>query len=243
MGIKTSFVWGHSGGIEAAQYSDPTDIYGHAIMGRLPEARKLEILFRHDSLACRDYGTFVEAGDDHVFEDMAPRIVDLDDDRIAEIVTVRSSFTQAAQIAIYGADPAGPIGLNGEREYRLIAATPYIGQRNRWLAPAAWTDLDGDGAVEIAYVDRPHLAKVLRVWRYEGGGLREVARLEGVTNHRIGEEFISGGVRDCGGRPEMVLADADWQRIVGVTWDGAALTTRDLGAYRGRASMEAALAC
>jgi hypothetical protein len=46
-----------------------------------------------------------------------------------------------------------------------LASTPWIGQRFRWLAPVAAADLDGDGAMELAYVDRPHLARTLRVWR------------------------------------------------------------------------------
>ena len=80
-------------------------------------------------------------------------------------------------------------------DLRLVAATPNIGQRNRWLAPVAAADLDGDGATEIAYVDRPHLARRLRIWRFEGGSLTEIAALPGLTNHRIGEAFITGGLR------------------------------------------------
>jgi hypothetical protein len=73
-----------------------------------------------------------------------------------------------------------------------------IGQRNRWLAPIGAADLDGDGRVEIAYVDRPHLARTLRVWRSRPGGtLTEIATATGLTNHRIGEAFITGGIRDA----------------------------------------------
>jgi hypothetical protein len=50
-------------------------------------------------------------------------------------------------------------------DVRLLAATPHIGSANRWLAPIGAADLDGDGRVEIAYVDRPHLARTLRIWR------------------------------------------------------------------------------
>jgi len=55
-------------------------------------------------------------------------------------------------------------------------------------------DLDGDGFVEVAFIDRPHLAKVLRVWRYVDGDFAEVAVMDGVTNHRIGEPDIAGGI-------------------------------------------------
>ena len=84
--------------------------------------------------------------------------------------------------------------------------TPFIGQPNRWLAPAGIADFDGDGRVEIAYVDRPHLLGELVFVRLEGDRLVETARLPGLTNHRIGDDFISGGVRDCGQGPELILA-------------------------------------
>ncbi|MGR3435075.1 MAG: VCBS repeat-containing protein, partial [Shimia sp.] len=61
-------------------------------------------------------------------------------------------------------------------------------------------------------------------------------------NHRIGERDIAGGVRACPGRaPEMILADAGWTRVLGITWDGEEFATRDLGPHRGRESFAAAL--
>ena len=75
----------------------------------------------------------------------------------------------------------------------MIAATPYIGTRFRWLAPLVAADLDGDGWIEIAYIDRPHLAMVLRVWRFENGVLHPVAEASGLTNHQFGADVIEGG--------------------------------------------------
>ena len=105
----------------------------------------------------------------------------------------------------------------------------------------AAADLDGDGAIEIAYVDRPHLAKTLRVWRFVDGALHEVAAATGYSNHRIGWDYIAGGLRTCGARPEMILASGDWTRIVAVTFDGT-FAARDLGAY-GADRMAATMAC
>ena len=118
-----------------------------------------------------------------------------------------------AQLAIYRPDP-------DNRTFELIATTPYIGRRNRWLAPVGVADFNGDGQMDIAYVDRPHLARTLRVWSFVPGGLagtgelREIASAGGFSNHRIGEDFITGGVRDCGAGPEMVLADAGWTSVM-----------------------------
>jgi hypothetical protein len=167
--------------------------------------------------------------EDRVFEDTAPRVVDVDLDGAAEVVVVESSVTQGSRLAVYGPDG-------------LVAATPFIGQPNRWLAPVGAADLDGDGRVEIAYVDRPHLAKILRVWRFSGGKLTEVAAAQGFTNHRIGERDIAGGIRDCGAGPEMIVADAEWRQVVAVRFDGR-LGARPLGPHSGRESLAAAMAC
>ena len=151
------------------------------------------------------------------------------------IVAVESHRDRGARLAIWGLD-------DGAVQRR--AATPFIGTRFRWLAPLGAADLDGDGRMEIAYVDRPHLARVLRVWRYEAGdGLREVAQLQGLSNHRIGAPDIAGGIRDCGQGPEMILADAQWRRLVAVTLNDGTLTRRDLGPHRGRDSFGAAMGC
>lgn len=79
---------------------------------------------------------------------------------------------------------------------------------------ARLADLDGDGLTEIACIDRPHLARTLRIWRYTDGTLTEIATARGLTNHRIGDAFISGGLRDCVQGPEILLARPDWSGIV-----------------------------
>lgn len=104
-------------------------------------------------------------------------------------------------------------------------------------------DLDGDGAIELAYVDRPHLAKTLRIWRFEDGALREVGYFKGVTNHRIGEDYISGGIRDCGDGPEIIVADAKWRNIVALTFDGSEARGEILTDFRGRDSFAKVLDC
>ncbi|WP_298435564.1 VCBS repeat-containing protein [uncultured Jannaschia sp.] len=208
-------------GASAAWYADPTDIYGHGIMGGVEDALTLAAVIQPDTATC--HIRRVAAGDGHVFEDIAPRLHDVDGDGRAEVMAVRSSLTDGAQLVIYAARGDG---------LELLAATPFIGRRNRWLAPAGIGDLDGDGAVELAYVDRPHLAKRLRIWRYADGALREVAALDGVTNHRIGGETIEGGLIRCGEGPILILASADWSRRLAVAVHGGTFETRDLGPWR-----------
>ena len=220
-------------GLWAAWYDAPTTRYTHGVLGDAIEAGALYAYAAGTADECDVIGIVLDP--DFVFEDVAPRLADLDGDGVNEIITVRSSLSQGAQLAVYGAG-------GDSSALTLLAATPFIGQPNRWLAPVGAADLDGDGLMEIAYIDRPHLARVLRVWRYQDATLSEVATFSGLTNHRIGEAFISGGIRTCGGAPEMIVATTDWSRMIAAGFDGQRITTRDLGPWSD-ANVAAALAC
>ena len=220
-------------GLWAAWYDAPTTRYGHGVLGDAIEAGALYAYAEAAGTDCDVIGLVLDP--DYVFEDVAPRLADLDGDGVNEIIAVRSSLSRGAQLAVYGNAGDGS-------SLALLAATPFIGQPNRWLAPVGAADLDGDGWVEIAYIDRPHLARILRVWRYQAGALEEVATLGGLTNHRIGEAFISGGIRACGADPEMIVASTDWSRLIAARFDGQQILTRDLGPWSD-ASAAAALDC
>ncbi|MDG2341256.1 MAG: VCBS repeat-containing protein [Paracoccaceae bacterium] len=167
--------------ITSAQYSLPTERYQHGILGDTVEYGGLEIqLSDGQHLALTLPKT-------HVFEDLTPRLWDVDLDGNPEIVVIETSLTKGARLSIYD-------------ENGFVTATPYIGRSHRWLAPIGALDMDRDGYVEIAYIDRPHLAKTLKVWRFKNGKLVHVADQTGLTNHRIGWAHIPGGIRDCDGQ-------------------------------------------
>ena len=51
--------------------------------------------------------------------------------------------------------------------------------------------------LKLAYIDRPHLAKTsANLAISERGQLTHMADKSGLTNHKIGEDFISSGGRD-----------------------------------------------
>lgn len=210
--------------IDAARYDAPTDRYPHGVLGDETEYGALVL-----SLADGRQRSFI-LPDSLVFEDTAPRLADLDGDAAPEVIVVESHQARGARLAVWG--PEG-----------RIAATPHIGTRFRWLAPVGAADLDGDGQVEIAYVDRPHLLKTLRIWRYADGALTEVATFPGVTNHRIGETDIAGGLRDCAGGPEIIVADSGWQSMLALRFDGSGIEARRIGTDTGRAAFARALSC
>ena len=124
-----------------------------------------------------------------------------------------------------------------------LATGDHIGMRFRWLAPSGIGDLAGDGRPVIAYVDRPHLARELVFVRLEGNRMQEIARIGGITNHRIGERTISGGVRTCQGRAEVIATNPDWSRLLAVHLDRGRPVVQDIGPLRRPADFDAALAC
>ncbi|SEW22122.1 hypothetical protein SAMN04488515_1679 [Cognatiyoonia koreensis] len=220
-------------------YADPSDAYQHGVLGDAIEGTRIRLRSSRTWNTCGVF--FAWAGEDHVYEDTAPRLADMDGDGVAEVIAVRSSVSKGAQLIVY-AEPNDPMENGFPDMMSVVAATPYIGTANRWLAPIGAADLDGDGTIEIAYVDRPHLAKTLRIVSIQGDQLLEEAALPGVTNHRIGERDIAGGVRDCGQGPEMIVASADWSQLLAVTYDGS-FQTRQIGTDTSRSAFVAAIAC
>ncbi|NOX41444.1 MAG: VCBS repeat-containing protein [Alphaproteobacteria bacterium] len=210
--------------IVSAKYGEPTTRYDHGILGDAIEYGALKLrLDNGDPILIR-------LPKSRVFEDLAPRLADVDGDGNFEVIVIETSVTLGAQLAIY--DETGK-----------IASTPFLGRNYRWLAPIGAVDLDGDGLIEIAYIEKPHLTKELKVWRFKDGALEFVAALGNLTNHSIGQDFISGGIRNCGDGPEIITADASWQKVMATRLQGGKLTTRSLGPLDDLARMKSALAC
>lgn len=212
--------------VKRAFYEDPTTRYAHGVLG---DAIEHGTLIMETSDGRRLSITLPER---RVFEDTEPRLFDVDGDGAHEVIVVEADAQFGARLSIY--DPTG-----------LVASNDFIGQRNRWLAPAGVGahDLDGDGRVELVFVDRPHLAKTLRIYEFREGELRLEASFQGVTNHRIGERDIAGGIRTCAGAPEVIVADGGWNEVLAVRWDGTRFDMSRLGPHLGRASFAAALSC
>lgn len=212
--------------------------YGHNVLGATPEWTGLRFeatAIGQSALNLPAARTTTRLPDGVIYEDIAPRLADMSGDGLPDLIVVLSDKNLGASLVVWNF--AEGVSLS----------TPPIGQKHRWLAPVGIADFNKDGRMDVAYVDRPHLAKTLRIWSYTEGPQRpflsELDALEGLSNHRIGEAFIQGGIANCGRGPIILTADAQWKQVMATGWDGTTFVSIPLGPYRDPRSFAPYLAC
>lgn len=156
--------------ISTAWLTDPTDRYGHGILGDAIEAGGIAARGEDG----RIWQLALDAGS--VFEDRRARLIDLDGDGRDEIIVVHSYATQGAALSVLGLQEDG---------LEFIAETPPIGRPGRWLNPVGAADFDGDGRIEIAYVETPHIGGILTLYEFSGGRVTLDGVDFGYSNHAI----------------------------------------------------------
>lgn len=199
-----------AGPIVQAWLSTPTDRYAHGVLGDGLEASSLVIVTTGEQ-ALR-----VDLPADMVFEDLAPRIVDVDGDGLHEsVLTVRSGLDTGAALVV----------LRVREGTVSVTAGEALGQPNRWLNPIGVADLDADGRQEIAVVETPHIGGTLRIYRWQDTGLQPLASDRGYSNHVLGSSILAlHAISDLIGddRPEILLPGAERMtlKLVGLERDG-----------------------
>lgn len=156
------------GDITSAWYGNPTERYKHGALGDNIEA---------DSLYVKTKGgktLKVNLPRLEVFEDLTPRLADLDGDGTVEVVTIRSSIIAGAAVTIYGLD-----GIRLKQK----ATTDFIGKPNRWLNIAGIAPFLGTRFQEIAFVVTPHIGGTLFFYRFDGSKLVKLSGASNVSNH------------------------------------------------------------
>ena len=199
--------------IAMAWLADGTERYAHGVLGDKIEASAVRVL-----TASRAPVDFV-LREDSVFEDVAPRLLDVDRDGRDEILVVRSHHEAGASLLL--------LGLRGDRLVRL-AESQAIGTPNRWINPVGAADFDGDGLIEIAAVETPHIGGQLLIYKIDGRRLREVARFVGYTNHVAGSaELGLSAIFDVNGdgKSDIVLPSQDRRELRAVTFAKGTLAT------------------
>lgn len=196
--------------IASAWYILPTQRYAHGVLGDTVEAGGLM------AITSRGERKKLILPRSEVFEDIAPRLADLDGDGSAEIITIRSSVLRGASVTVYGL-------RFGELTEK--ASSGFIGRANRWLNIAGIAPFFGTSANEIALVQTPHIGGTLFLFRYAGGRLVQLAGLSDFSNHVIGSrELRLSAIADVdgNGRADIAIPSADRKRlrIIGVTKEG-----------------------
>ncbi len=198
--------------IAFAWLADATTRYAHGVLGDVLEAATLVV----EPRAGGELRLVLPPG--RVFEDLVPRLADLDGDGRDEILLVESDAAEGASLAVFGLE-------QGRLARR--AATPFIGRANRWLNPLGVGDFDGDGHSDIALVLTPHLGGVLQLYRYTPPRLHAFAEMRGVSTHRIGStELGLGQVVAGAGRDRLLLPDQRHRELLLVEWADGRLRER-----------------
>ena len=186
-----------------ARYIDPVTRYTHGILGDAIEAGGV-LVTQCDRRLTFSLDTL------HVFEDLQPRLFDIINNGIPELVTILTSVSLGASVAVFEI---------GNDSLYLKAQSEYIGRYNRWLNIAAINDLDNDGIVEIAWVSTPHIGGLLKIGQLDGVKIVVVDSISGVSNHRIHlRNLCLSVVSEQNNQKTLYLPNDDFNAVIGLRW-------------------------
>ena len=154
---------------------DPTLRYDHGVLGDAIEAGGFSV--RTPGGRVLSY----RLGKDAVFEDRRVRLADINGDGRPEAIVIKSYLRKGAAVAIFSIGPRGITPL---------VEGPAFGRSHRWLNIIGVADFNGDGRMDIAYCQTPHLSGVVRVFTFSGRALKEIGSRSGYTNHAIGSRDL-----------------------------------------------------
>ena len=199
--------------VRRAWLVQPTGRYDHGVLGDLIEGGALKVQLRDGR------EMVYELGDQYVFEDLTPRLADMDGDGLDEIILARSSLSEGAAVSVYRI---------GERQIEQFAVSPSIGFAYRWLNPIGAGDFDADGEMDIAVVETPHRGKTLVIYGREVSRLKSIGHAGGYSTHSMGSTVLEMAVvADLNGDGvlDIVLPNGSKDRLVAVTFRGRKFTT------------------
>ena len=181
-----------------------------------------------------------------VFEDLVPRLVDLDGDGRDEVVLVESDLLRGAALVVLGLRPSKPsttmdkADARGKVDIVELARSPFAGSSFLWLNPLGFADFDGDGHTDLSAVITPHIGGTLTLYHYRPPLLVPFARAMDVSNHRMGALEQQLGVvlppKTPAQRASIVVPDMTRRALHWLQWgaDGKWLEMADLMALPAR---------
>ena len=197
--------------ITAAWLAGATDRYDHGVLGDGLEAARLVV----ETASARTLVHELPAS--RVFEDLQPRLVDLNNDGEDEILLVETDTQRGASLAVYS--------ITDERLVRR-SMTAFLGQAYRWLNPLGVGDFDADGRLDIALVATPHIGGRLRLYRATAPRLTQFAETTGVSTHSIGStELGLGRVVRSAERDRLLLPNQSHTALLLLEWTSNGIET------------------
>jgi FG-GAP-like repeat len=198
---------GHSD-IAWAWFASPTARYPHASMGSPIHAGSLHALSREGKLLS------LELPKQRVWEDLQPRLVDLDGDGRDEIVVIEADSERGAALVAYGLPLAGT-------QLQERARSAWLGLPFRWLNPIGFADFDGDGKLDIASITTPHIGGVLTLYHYKPPRIEPYAKVPDVSNHQMGDPNLQmHAVTGLPGqRPTVIVPDMTRRALHALRWE------------------------
>jgi hypothetical protein len=191
-----------------AWLATPTARYPHSSVGSPIHAGSLHVLGRDGRAAS------LQLPSQRVFEDLQPRLVDLDGDGRDEIVVIEADSERGAALVAYGLPASG--ALLEER-----ARSSYLGLPFRWLNPVGFADFDGDGKLDIASITTPHIGGTLTLYRYTPPRIEPFAKVMDVSNHQMGDPNLQmhAILHLPGQRPTVIVPDMSRRALHALRWE------------------------
>lgn len=186
-------------------FSQPTRRYAHGILGDGIEAGALTVT--------TDRPRSHVLPEERVFEDLLPRLHDINGDGLPELIVIESHQDYGAAVAVYSVVDGTPAPL---------ARSPWIGTSNRWLNPVGVADFNNDGILEIAIVQTPHIGGILILYQLRGQELKAVARTSGYSNHAIGSRNLGLSYAvdwNCDGTVDIVIPDQNRLGVSAISFE------------------------
>jgi hypothetical protein len=154
--------------IAQAWLAQPTRRYPHGMLGDNLEATALSVRNRDGVVL-----TYV-LPEDSVFEDLIPRVHDLDNDGLDEVILVRTRPEIGSSLMVLGIR---------DGKLRPLGESESTGKRGQWINPIGVADVDGDGRLEVLAVLSPHESGTLIEYNFDGSRLVAGHHIDGVCNH------------------------------------------------------------
>ena len=142
-----------------------------------------------------------------VFEELTPRLYDIDGDGDDEIFLVRSNLYDGAAVSVL---TVGATGLE------VFGEAYPIGLAHLWISPLDAPDFDGEGVMEVAAMVAPHLQGLPSFYNRERQRLKQFAAAPGFSTHYIDSSILGMSVildAHSDGRPGIVLPSLDRETL------------------------------